>query len=87
MDECKNTGEIRDGRQLAGAVAAAGLRSGENKQPRLQTLSHGGDHSDGAGGDMTPGHMNNANKNYPDSGVTTRLGTHCSYHLLERNHF
>lgn len=54
---------------------------------RLQTLSHGGDHSDGAGGDMTPGHMNNANKNYPDSGVTTRLGTHCSYHLLERNHF
>jgi len=26
MDECKNTGEIRDGRQLAGAGAAAGHR-------------------------------------------------------------
>ena len=58
MDECKNTEEIRDGRQLARPGDAAGqpwdLERGQT--PETSDMSHG---QCGPGGNM-----NNANKNY-----------------------
>ena len=53
MDECKNTEEIRDGRQLAGLVMQ--LASPEIWR-ETSDMSHG---QCGPGGNM-----NNANKNY-----------------------